>query len=108
LPGQGPGLPADEKHRRERAPPLPPQRRAGPPCRAEDVAHALHEVRAPNGGAPARPRPGGRRAPRRRGVRCGGQGHRGIMCVEDRCSMRGGSCWLEKTNSLEMAKKKTV
>jgi hypothetical protein len=65
LPRQGPGLPADEEHRRQRAPPPPPGSRAGPPRRAEDVAHALHEVRAPDGGVPARTGADRRRPPRR-------------------------------------------
>ncbi|BAS90465.1 Os04g0560100 [Oryza sativa Japonica Group] len=82
LPREGPRVPADEEHRRQRAPPPPPGRGAGPPRRAEDVAHAVHEARAPDGGAPARPRPDRRRAPRRRGVRRRGARHRGLR-LED-------------------------
>ncbi|KAL2342743.1 hypothetical protein Fmac_004028 [Flemingia macrophylla] len=51
LPRQGPRLPSDEVHRRRRPPPPPPRPRPGPPRRAEDVPHALHEVR-PQGERP--------------------------------------------------------
>jgi len=44
--GEGPGLLADEVHCGGGASAPPPRSRGGPPRGAEDVAHALHEVRS--------------------------------------------------------------